>query len=375
MKSPLTLLSFTSRQIWPQVLSVLQSRPDRLVLFQTADDSESKRPAERLKRFFETQKILSSHAITLRTVPHDSFSGLVEAIADTASELSLDEPNCLMNLTGGDKLMTVAAVDWCRRAGVSSFYLTRDFRIFRFQVVNMEFVAHFEDRVDPHLAKSLDPVGLLECQLASANIVAAGQRLSLNEKGDKLPEREFQHLLKKQHTFEKYLDRDVPPAEQRAGDHLEIAVAFALLKLGVPVVQLGVCLAPKVNGDHLREEGELDLVFNWSGKLWLVDCKDRRSSDDRMEKLKTAILRQTSISPEMSKRMEEISSLLRESELKPLKEDLFVTSEIAGLLGKALCVRRAQLPQQARQFAHSRGLRVILKENLLRELRAELYPD
>ncbi|MCS1410354.1 MAG: hypothetical protein M2R45_03546 [Verrucomicrobia subdivision 3 bacterium] len=378
MNANLTLLSFASRQIWPQVLSVLKFRPDRLVLFHTDDDSESKQPAERLKRFFEIEKILPSQAITLRPIPHDSFQGLVDAIADTASELSLDEPNCQMNLTGGDKLMAVAASEWCRRAEVSCFYLARDFRIFQFQAKSTELSAKLEERIDPHLAKLLDPLRLLECHLASADIAAPGQRLSLNEKGRRLPDQEFQHLLKKDHDFTKCLHVDGQSAERRAGDKLEVAVAFALLKLDVPVVQRGVCLAPRVLPGTRLEEGELDLVFNWSGKLWLVDCKDRLSAEDRVEKLRAAIFRQTNISiipQEVEERMREISSLLRESELKPLKEDLFMASEIAGLLGKALCVRRAQLPPQARQFATSRRLKVILKEDLLPKLRAELHPD
>ena len=57
-------------------------------------------------------------------------------------------------------------------------------------------------------------------------------------------------------------------------------------------MQRSVRLAPRVVRGSGKQEGELDLVFNWAGKLWVVDCKDRRSAEDRVEQLRTEILSQ-----------------------------------------------------------------------------------
>jgi hypothetical protein len=208
----------------------------------------------------------------------------------------------------------------------------------------------------------------------AAEIVSPGQRLALNQKGQDAKS-EFQSLLKKGYDFRQVLDWDVAEGERRQGDGLEYTVAFCLLKLGVPVVQRGVRLVPRVLRSSGREEGELDLVFNWSGKLWLVDCKDRIDAVDRVDRLRTEILSQTTVTIRLDSLLNSLAEELRERDLKPLKEDLLIASEAAGLLGRALCVRRALLPVQAQEFARSRNLPIIYKENLWRDLRAQLFPD
>lgn len=49
-------------------------------------------------------------------------------------------------------------------------------------------------------------------------------------------------------------------------------------------------------------------------------------------------------------------------------------AEVGGLLGRAICVRRAPLPLQAAEFANSRKLPVVLKDRLIADLRPILFP-
>ncbi len=371
----LTLLSLASRQIWPQVLSVLNVLPSRLILFHSAEEAESKRPAERLKAFFEAPDSPHPMSVELRSIPHDRFGGIVDGMAGAAEEHGLDESNCRVNITGGNKLMAIAASEWCRLAGIPFFYLERDLRVFPFVPQGTDLLPQPDFKLNPHLAKDLDPLALLRCQLDAAEITSPGQRLELNERGQAAPENQFQILLKKGFDFRTYLSMDVQEPDSRAGDGLEYATAFALLKLGVPFVQRSVRLIPRAQGGSGREEGELDLVFNWAGKLWLVDCKDRKDAGSRMDKLRTLIIGQIGLTPQIEEHLEKLSSELRERDLKPLKEDLLAISEVAGLLGRVICVRREQLPSQAVEFARSRGLAVILKDYLLRDLRPLLHPD
>ena len=372
----MTLLTLASRQIWPQVLAVLYARPERVVLFHSNEETESLRPAERLRALFLSGALKDSapRHVELRPLPHDRFCDIRDAFADTASECSLDDTNCRAHITGGNKLMAMAAAEWCRLASIPFFYLERDLRVFPFFSVGVDLQPQPDFKLDAHLAKDIDPLALLECQLDAAEIVSPGQRLTLAPRGQSSPEAEFHPLLQRDHDFRRFLEWDVEDPEDRAGDGLEYAVAFALLKLGVPVVRRSIRLSPRVLRGSGREEGELDLVFNWVGKLWVVDCKDRHSADDRIEKIRSELTSQVTITPRLDGLLGQLAQELRERDLKPLKEDLLMASEVAGLLGRAICVRRCPLPTQAQEFAASRRLPVILKERLLPELRTQLHP-
>jgi hypothetical protein len=370
------LLSLASKQIWPQVLGFLHlsSRPDRLVLFHTDEEAESAGPARRLKQFFASQRLLPE-AVELVRVPHDHFGNIVEGLAGTAERLDLDESNCRVHLTGGNKLMALAAAEWCRLAGVPCFYLERDLRVFPFLPRGTDLLPQESFQLDTHLARDLEPLALLRCQLGTAEVVGSGQRLTLNDRGRNLPEWEFGPLLRQDEDFRKFLAWDVPENEEKPGFALEFATAAALLKLGVPVVQRSVRLVPKVLRGSGREEGELDLVFNWGGKLWVVDCKDRNSAENKVEKLRTEILRQMTPDRRLSELLDKLGEELRQRDLHPLKEDLLAVADVGGLLGRAICVRRTPLPLQAAEFARSRNVPVVLKDRLIADLHPILYPN
>ncbi len=167
----------------------------------------------------------------------------------------------------------------------------------------------------------------------------------------------------------------MPETQNNSGFALEFATAVALLKLGVPVVQRSVRLVPKVLRGSGREEGELDLVFNWAGKLWVVDCKDRRSAESKVDQLRTEMLRQLTPDQRLTELLDKLGAEMQERDLHPLKEDLLAVAEVGGLLGRAICVRRDELPLQAVEFARSRNLPVVLKHRLIAELRSVLFPN
>ncbi len=172
-----------------------------------------------------------------------------------------------------------------------------------------------------------------------------------------------------------FLHRDVEETSRQHGFALEYATAFVLLKLGVPVVQRGIRLVPRVLRGSGKEEGELDLVFNWAGKLWVVDCKDRHTAENRVDNLRTEILSQCTPDRRLTDQLDKLTEELRERDLHPLKEDLLSVAEVGGLLGRAIVVRRSPLPQQAQEFARSRRIDVVLKDRLFADLRSVLFPD
>lgn len=371
----MTLLTLASRQVWPQILAVLHYRPTRLVLLHSREENESAGPACRLRTLLTRQRLLPEGAVELVPAPHDDYGRAIDALADTAERRLLDDSNCRVNLTGGNKLMALAAFEWCRLAGVPCFYLERDLRVFTFQPGNTDLLPLPDFKLDPHLAGGLEPLALLECQLGGAEVVGAGQRLTLNQQGRSLSEEEWKQSLAAGEDARRFLTWDVPELKQNPGFALEYATAAALLRLGVPVVQRSVRLAPKVLRGSGRTEGEIDLVFNWSGKLWVVDCKDRLPAESRVGRLRAEIGRHTASGQHLEELLIRIEDELRERELHPLKEDLLAVAETAGLLGQAICVRRTPLPPEAADFARSRNLHVVLKDRLTAGLRLCLFPD
>lgn len=374
----MTLLSLASRQIWPQVLAVLHFQPHRLILLHSGEATESLQPAERLRSFFESTGRLPG-GVLLRQVPHDSFSGLEQGLADVADSELLDEANCQLNLTGGNKLMAMAAAEWARLANVPCFYLERDLRVFPFSTEQGNLKPGTPFPIDPHLARDLDPVDLLRCQLNAAEIVDPGERLTLSEAGRRLDDSGVRSALGRGTVVDPspWLVRTGPPvrAKPRVGDHLETLTALVLLHLGVPRVQRGIRLRSGSGRSHWQDEGELDLVFNWAGKLWVVDCKHRRTAESRMASLKRAVEAMGPVSLEVSDQLDRVTEELRDKELKPLKEDLLTVSEVGGLLGRAVAVRVEILPGEAVEFARSRNLPVVLRSDLCDGLRALLHPD
>jgi hypothetical protein len=277
----MTLLSLASRQIWPQVLAVLHFRPQRLILLHSQNETESRGPAERLKEFFEKKGDLAAANILLRETPHDDFYMLADKIAQAADEFGLDGTNCQVNLTGGNKLMVLAAVEWCRLNSVPAFYLELDRRLFLFRPQGKEFLPNSDYKLDANLADSCEPIDLLRCQIGTAEIRDAGQRLTLKRPCPAFSETDFYTKVVGNFDFRKLLCQDVPEPTKREGDPLEYATAFALLSLGIPVIQRSVKLKSRVLRRSQDDEGELDLIFTWQGKLWLVDCKDKRAAQQK----------------------------------------------------------------------------------------------
>lgn len=370
----MTLLTLSSRQIWPQVLSTLHLQPSRLVLFHSDEKEESGYPAERLKTLFRGTPWQKPMVVELCRIPHDDFTKIIEAFHSIADGYVLDGSNCCVNLTGGNKLMAMAAVEWCRQTDTPCFYLERNRRLLSFHSKGTDLVPHGEpQQLDIHLARELEPIDLLNCQLSDAEVVHPGMRLTLKENGRKAHPNDLLRQFSQGGSvdFRRYLEcaNQGPSVPENIGDSLEFATALVLLKLGVPVVQRGIHLRPRNNRPSGRNEGELDLVFNWKSKLWIVDCKDRLSAGSRIDKLRKELAFSLNLSPRVSDALDALEEELRNKDLHPLKEDLLSISEVGGLLGKVLCVRREKLPDQAIEYAASRRIEIILKQNLFEDLK------
>lgn len=375
----LTLLAIASKQIWPQVLAVLHLQPSKIILLHSDDESESGKPAQRLQRFFSKSNLSPGCDTFLEAIPHSGFSDMENRLDDIAALHHLNAGDCVVNFTGGNKLMATAAFQWSTRRGMRAFYLERGNKITWFEPQGAEMKSRMED-LPTNGANILDAADLLACQLGEEVVQFKGELLTLNGKGQNADLGDLQAKLQgvtrldqNAFDFRKWLNVENPTHQMpKPGDNLEYGTACALLRYSVPGVRRSVEIRTLPNSQN--SEGELDLVFNWGGRLWVVDCKDRVGSENKMESLKSAFLQGGIFHKQNQSLLENLAEDLRDRDIKILREDLQQIAEVGGLLGCALAVRSVSPPRQAIEYAASRHpqVEVLLKSDLVKRLPAIL---
>lgn len=373
------LLTLASRQIWPQVLAVAHLKPARVVLLHSQDAAESKGPAQRLQRLFDDSGLVPKGGTQLETVPHDDFSAIESCFDEIVARHRLNLGECVVNFTGGNKLMATAVFRRVARRGLRAFYLERGNLVTWFEPRDGDMLTHAEP-LTTTIANHLDAAALLACQFGNEVVQFHGERLTLNEKGAKVAPPDLAAKLQSEtrldrdaFDFRKWLRIENPsPRLPNEGDNLEYATACALLRSGVPAVRRGVELSALPSSPNA--EGELDLVFNWNGRLWVVDCKDRVGSENKVDKLRTALLGAGALNAQTETLLNSLADDLADRDIKTLREDLLQISEVGGLLGYALAVRSTKPPRQAIEFAASRHpkVEILLKSDLVKRLPAIL---
>jgi hypothetical protein len=125
MTPPLTLLSLDPRQIWPQLLAVTHFKPTRVFLFHSEDADESKGPAQRLKRLCDSTNLVPKGGTRLEPISDSDFAAIERPLDELQLAHQLPLADCVVNYTGGNKLMATAAFRSAARRGVKPFYLER----------------------------------------------------------------------------------------------------------------------------------------------------------------------------------------------------------------------------------------------------------
>ncbi len=377
--SPPVLVSLASRQVWPHVLVTAHIKPQRLVLLHSNIEEESKRPAQRLQKFLHKKAKLLQEKPELRQIPHDDFLEAVSCIAETMEGLPPSN-DCILNITGGNKLMATAAFHWAATHSAPSknpvriCYLERGNELIRIEPSrsNTGLVSRRE-HLDPSIANDFNPLDLLRCQLQDSEVKRNGERLVLKPEAKSLSDTEFQQQLEQGRAGELVrVTEGKGDGRHKEGDELELRTAAAILRVGLGAVYRSVELKVRESSKGPLAHSEIDVLFNWSGKLWLVDCKDKISSDDLVKGLKRTLGKR--IPTNASELIDRISSELEVKDTKVLKEDLISIKDVGGLLGQVVCVRKAPLPDVAQDYAERNHIEVILKKNLLEDFRKLLNP-
>ena len=373
-KRPRILLSLASKQIWPQVLTVAHFKPDQLILLHSEDSAESKAPAQRLKRFFDDSGLVPKGGTRMELISDSDFHAVEQCINELQRTKRLSLEDCVVNITGGNKLMATAAFRWAAQHA-SAFYLERRNQLTWFSAPDGKMVTRTE-KLDYRLTDDLDPVALLRCQLDASEVERNGQTLTLNAAGNQLTEEELFRRIQEESDPRAWLciEGEADP-RQNIGDRLEFAAAAVLLHLGVKRVQRSLRLKVKssLHTSTRKVHAEIDLLFIWGGRLWLVDCKDRISTEDLVDHLRQNLPRP--LNSHASDLLTRIQNELSIGQTKVMKEDLMAIREAGGLLGNVICVRKVQLPEEVVQYAGHNRISIVQKSGMIEGFRALLFPD
>ncbi|MBK9138140.1 MAG: DUF1887 family protein [Verrucomicrobia bacterium] len=371
----MNLLSLASKQIWPQVLAAAHLKPAQFFLLHSEDLAESRGPAQRLKRFFDNSGLVPKGGTRLEEISDSDFNAVERRLDELAATRQFNLGDCVLNFTGGNKLMATATFRWAARRGVRAFYLERRNQLTWFEPRDGDMFTRPEP-LNGHRTDDLDPVALLCCQLDASEVQRPGQTLVLNEAGQKLTADDFFRRIQNGNDARPWLSfTGEADRSEKEGDSLEFAVAATLLKLGVKQVQRSLRLKVKSTaqvGTRLPH-AEIDLLFTWGGRLWLVDCKDRMPAEDLVVNLRRHLPR--SLNSNAQELLDRIQKELSIGQTKVMKEDLLAVREAGGLLGNVVCVRKAELPEEVLQFARHNHIAVVRKACLVTGLRDLLDPD
>ena len=367
------LLSLVSRQAWPHILTVARFRPSRLVLLHSKNETESRQPAERLKKFFDgAPSLVGSGGVELAEVPDNDFWGIQKRLDELAPSDAPEGAKRLLNLTAGNKLMAFGASRWAEKNGVAYFYLERGDQLTLFEPSGRGLSTKTET-LDGGIANDLDVLALLRCQLSASEVERPGQRLTLTQRGRGLKEDEFLACVERGDDAVRGLLNVEGTADRRKaeGDALEFVTAAVALKHGATEVRRSLRL--RVNSPlSPNPHQEIDLLFNWGGRLWLVDCKDRVSGSRLVRNLRDAL--PAPIAQRVDRLLSRLDDEMKVNPVKALKEDLVANLEVGGLRGKVVCVRRVPLPPEAHPYAKLNGIDVVQMQHLFASFRRMMHP-
>lgn len=367
MNTPRTLLLLVSRQVWPNIISTVYFKPERVILLHSSEAAVSRQPAERLRHLLAKAGLASGDRCQLLAIPDDNYHGIHAALDTLPAEQLRD---AALGFNAGSKLMAVACFDWAQKQRLQAFYLETDGELQRFDFSNGTTLTSTE-RPDPAICDFLAPLDLIRCQLHSSEVLHEGQTITLNDPGIcQLTDAQFKSSM-----FS--VSRDQPrcwlsapggiPKPAKEGDLLELAVAATLLRLGVKQVVRGVELIPAgAKGADRKTHAELDIVFNHAGRLWIVECKDRKRP-------KTPYNFQGRTLKEFKSALNSVwSRLFDESQAKIVKEHLISTRDVGGSLGKLIFLCQHKPDSWFLRLATSLGVGVVWKEDMLRGFRSLL---
>lgn len=355
-----TLITIASEQIWPQIIVVDQLKPKNLIILHSGDQKRSVSPANRLQAFVQRE-----NWCVAKIVPFDELH--TESIQTVIGSLTAQERTHI-HLTGGTKLMSISLLTTAIDRGLPAWYFDGK-QLFRlapetgFQPKSVAVDDPFT-RID-----SIDPLSLILIQEEADLIADAGFLFCASSK---LQETGLQSLASYPHERIHELlitnDGKHPPSCQNKGQALELRTAAILLKLGVPVLRLGIKTKPQPDASS---DQEIDIVFFRKGRLHLVECKNRKGEQKLTQVIENALAQKfggkRNIPPQLFTALKRIDNASNSTKSDAIFSDLYHAQRLGGMTGRVVRIT-ASASEHEKQIAAANGVTVIETRNLEHDL-------
>lgn len=373
-----TLLLLTNQELWPGIICTRHFRPEKVILLHGNTPAASKEPAVRLQEFLLKANLVQN--CDLLELPDDDFVGIQKKLDND----SISEP-LAVGFNGATKLMAVACFDWAMKRGHQALYLETDNEIQRFEADGDKVACRKEKAALSDLS-SLNPVETVRSHLRRSEIRRNPSILSLSERGQKLPIKDALEILDRsvrnsEWQGEPLLCRDgkgwrpVSAEFEAIGERFELLVAMALLKLGVEQVAHSVELSSLDSQEEKHVHAELDLVFIWGGRLWVVECKDHEKVEKKGRRLWNSLkenARLNNLDECDQDFIDELGSMMGRRYKKTLKERILAAQECGGALAQVIFAVREEPKGDVREFAALHGIHIARRDSLERDLSQSL---
>ncbi|MFN4110763.1 MAG: Card1-like endonuclease domain-containing protein [Ignavibacteria bacterium] len=295
------IFCLVSRQTMPNVLPVLMYKPEKVVLFETPEESQS---AENLYHLFKNKNIQVERVRKLNAY---DFGNLKQIIRDYLEK----ENNVALNITGGTKLMALAAYEAFKQSSKQIFYCDTEhkqiihiFPDYNYEklVTSLSIEEYLESYGYKIISKKDDSDAKLYFQLFdfinNNNLLRSFIKFfSQIRKQIQFSNPKFSyHSPDKQFSFIKEYDKYIiryknsnqiviNSSNFKIGDWLEYYVYYQVKKKYNLIPYLNV----KIQNNNV--ENEIDLLFIKDYKLYLISCKSGRSNNQydlyQLETLRT----------------------------------------------------------------------------------------
>lgn len=158
---------------------------------------------------------------------------------------------------------------------------------------------------------------------------------------------------------------------EKEGDCLELLTATVLLHLGVRMIRRSMRIqpaGPSIDGKRASLENEFDLLFNHNGRIWVVDCKDRKKPENFTHAFQGVLKRlgNDALNDSQGRILwARIKAEISSTPKKVMKEDILAARDLGGLLGQVICLRKSMPSDEIQQFALSKKIHIVIKNQIV----------
>lgn len=315
------LITIASEQTWPQIIPMyhLKNKDGHgfdkiIILYSGFNPSKSKDPATRLKTFIEKYD-LSKETYLQEVEGEIDFSEPLNNLVNNLGITTSDD--VYVNFTGGTKTMSLMLSIWAAQKGYILFYTYSGSRLqFYKQISNGLLNKVGSEDIDVRITNDIDPIDIVKLQCGEEFIKDEGRQykssVEINNKN--IPQSGSDGIL---------LERAMLHFFQDSNIKYRHSIKLKAVKASTP-------------------HEEIDVLLNYNGTLWLVECKKRKNLNfnaDVRDRIKRAYKGKDVSKPGIIDQLIiDLEKNLSSNKHMQFKSDVFSAKKISGINAKVLWV-------------------------------------